>query len=61
MEEDEEDTAGVPDETGAVGVVLAAAAPACLGTRMKNHTTAKMAPKIRRMPSIIRKIARGLF
>jgi hypothetical protein len=42
-------------------VVVGVSPPACLGARMKNQTTAKMAPRITRIAKITRKIARGLF
>jgi hypothetical protein len=51
-------TGGDPEETLELDSV---GAPACLGTSMKNHTTAKIAPKSSSMPSMMRKIASGLF
>jgi hypothetical protein len=51
--------AGV-DEEELAGVVLVLAA-AFLGAMMRNHTIAKMMPRMRRITRTIRKIASGLL
>lgn len=53
--------AGAGVEVAVELVVAGVSPPACLGARMKNQTTAKMAPRITRIAKITRKIARGLF